>query len=90
MSFALIALPLSAKALLIDDSHAEVPGYGVEFMQPPLETTQGGMTLSEAIAAVKRDPNVKQIISAETRGGTHHIKVLYKDGKVRTHRFPAK
>ena len=90
MSFALIALPLSANALLVDDSHIESPGYGVELKQPPLSAMQGGMSLSEAIAAVKRDPNVERIISAETRGGTHYIKVLYKDGKVRTHQFRAK
>ena len=48
-----------------------------------------GMTLAQAIESVRRRTNGK-VVSAETRvqGGreVHHIKVLTKDGKVKTHR----
>jgi uncharacterized membrane protein YkoI len=48
-----------------------------------------GMSLSEAIESVRRKTNGR-IVSAETKvsGGreTHHIKVLTKDGKVKTHK----
>jgi uncharacterized membrane protein YkoI len=56
---------------------------------PDLRTTQGngGKSLSEAINQVRRQTG-GQILSAETRVSgnreVHHIKVLTKDGKVRT------
>ncbi len=50
---------------------------------------QDGVTLSQAIAMIKRRTNGK-IVGAETkvRNGreVHHIKVLTKEGKVRTHK----
>ena len=50
---------------------------------------QSGMTLSQATESVRRQTNGR-IVSAETRvqGGreVHYIKVLTKDGKVKTHR----
>ena len=54
------------------------------------ETTQSnGMTLSQAVESVRRRGNVERVISASTRVSNgreiHHIKVLTKDGKVRTH-----
>ena len=49
----------------------------------------GGMTLAQAIESVRRRTGGK-VVSAETRvqGGreVHHIKVLTKDGKVKTHK----
>lgn len=49
-----------------------------------------GMTLSQAVDSVRRSGNVERVISAQTRvsGGreVHYIKVLTKDGKVRTHK----
>ena len=53
-------------------------------------TMQSNCTsLSEAVEQVRRRGNVERVISAQTRisGGreVHHIKVLTKDGKVRTH-----
>lgn len=49
---------------------------------------QGGMTLAQAIESVRRRTNGR-VVSAETRvqGGreVHYIKVLTKDGKVKTH-----
>ena len=54
-------------------------------------TQQGCMSLSQAIDSVRRRGNVERVISANTRtsGGreTHHIKVLTKDGKVKTHKI---
>lgn len=50
---------------------------------------QGGMTLAQAIESVRRRTNGR-VVSAETRvqGGreVHYIKVLTKDGKVKTHK----
>lgn len=48
-----------------------------------------GMTLSQAIESVRRKTGGK-VVSAQTRvqGGreVHHIKVLTRDGKVKTHK----
>ena len=50
---------------------------------------QGGMSLAQAIESVRRKTKGR-VVSAETRvqGGreVHYIKVLTKDGKVKTHR----
>jgi uncharacterized membrane protein YkoI len=52
-----------------------------------------GMTLSEAVESVRRSTNGR-IVSAETRtsGGreVHYVKVLTKDGKVKTHKIPGR
>ena len=52
-------------------------------------TQQDGMTLSQATESVRRRTNGR-IVSAATRvqGGreVHYIKVLTKDGKVKTHK----
>jgi len=86
----MLALPDIAQARMADDGVSAVANnFGTNV--PELRMTQGGgMSLSEAIESVRRRGNVKQIISADTRvsGGreTHHIKVLTKDGKVRTHK----
>lgn len=49
----------------------------------------GGMSLSQAIESIRRRTGGK-VVSAETRlqGGreVHYIKVLTKDGKVKTHK----
>lgn len=50
---------------------------------------RGCMSLSQAVDSIRRRGNVERVISAETRGNTHYIKVLTKDGKVRTHQVPA-
>jgi len=51
------------------------------------------MSLAEAIVSVRRRTNGR-IVSAESKvsGGreVHHIKVLTKDGKVRTHKVPGR
>ena len=52
-----------------------------------------GKSLSEAVEQVRRQTGGR-ILSAETRveGGreVHHIKVLTKDGKVKTHKVPGR
>ncbi len=57
------------------------------------ETVQRGcMSLSEAVESIRGRGNVERVISAETkvRNGreVHVIKVLTRDGKVRTHEVP--
>ncbi len=57
--------------------------------QPPHRATQDGMSLAQATEQVRRRTGGR-IVSAQTRvqGGreVHYIKVLTKDGKVKTHR----
>lgn len=81
-------LPQSASAFDLEESlKSQHPQYQ---LTAELRTVQSnGMTLSQAIESVRRRTNGK-VVSAETRveGGreVHHIKVLTKDGKVKTHR----
>lgn len=57
--------------------------------QHEIAQKKGGVSLSQAINAIRRKTNGR-IVSAETKvsGGreVHHIKVLTKDGKVKTHK----
>lgn len=49
---------------------------------------QGGMTLAQAIESVRRQTKGRVVDArTEVRGGreVHYIKVLTKDGKVKTH-----
>ena len=48
----------------------------------------GCMSLSQAVAQAKRQHGGR-VVSAETRGKNHVIKVLTRDNKVRTVRYPA-
>lgn len=68
-----------------------VPGVELAATEatPYVIAQRGCMSLSQAVDSIRRSGNVERVISAETRGDTHHIKVLTKDGKVRTHRVPA-
>ena len=100
MKTTLILLALATLATAPELANArsdEGPGFGQasgsfttpDSRRPDARVMQSnGMSLSQAIASVRRRTNGK-IISAETRvqGGreVHHIKVL-KDGKVRTHK----
>ena len=79
--------PDAADALLqrgtrLDES---TPGQAFRIVQ------NGCMSLSEAVESVRRSTDGR-IVSAETRtsGGrkVHYIKVLTKDGKVKTHKIP--
>ncbi len=76
LSCVLAAMPVSAQ-----ESES---GQAVRIVQ------DDGMTLSEAVESVRRSTDGR-IVKAETKiqGGreVHHIKVLTKDGKVKTHKI---
>ena len=61
--------------------------------RPIVVAQNNGKSLSEAVEQVRRQTGGR-ILSAETRveGGreVHHIKVLTKDGKVKTHKVPGR
>lgn len=86
--FAAALLPLRADAFDVEEN---LKAQHVQYQPAPqLVAAQGnGVSLAEAIESVRRRTGGK-ILSAETRvqGGreVHHIKVLTKDGKVRTHK----
>lgn len=77
--FIFVALALGPLGAIADDHDA----------RPIVVAQGGGKTLSEAVEQVRRKTGGR-ILSAETRveGGreVHHIKVLTKDGKVKTHK----
>ncbi len=81
-------LPLRADAFGLERGRDAQPARVLD--GTPLRVAQqDGMTLSEAIESV-RSRTGGRIVSAETKvqGGreVHYIKVLTKDGKVRTHK----
>ena len=92
---ALVLGPLSANALLLDDPVADFAGDVVEVQETGDEASQGngGKTLQEAVEQVRRQTGGR-ILSAETKvqgnREVHHIKVLTKDGKVKTHKVQGK
>ena len=79
--------PLRASAFDLEENlkaqHVQYAG------QPILVVQQDGMSLSQAIESVRKRTGGR-VVSAETKvqGGreVHHIKVLTKDGKVKTHK----
>ncbi len=88
----LLITALLAGLLATSVAEARVVGQAIDrgVESTPYSVTQRGcMSLSQAVDSVRRRGNVERVISAETRGDTHHIKVLTKDGKVRTHKVPA-
>jgi uncharacterized membrane protein YkoI len=87
MRILLASLVLAAAALLPSPAIAIDP---FDARSVVLQVAQSdGMSLSQAIESVRRRTGGK-VLSAETRvqGGreVHHIKVLTKDGKVKTHK----
>jgi len=92
---ALVLGPLSANALLLEDPVDSLGGAVVATGETDLQVSQGngGKSLSEAVEQVRRQTGGR-ILSAETKvqGGreVHHIKVLTKDGKVKTHKVQGK
>ena len=77
-----------AAAFDLEDALREVKAHYDDGARPEHHTTQGGgKSLSEAIEQVRRQTG-GQILSAKTKVNgnreVHHIKVLTKDGKVRT------
>lgn len=85
----LATLPvMSAQAFDLEHSLRELASQGEGIERPDLRVAQGGgKSLAEAIDSVRRKTDGR-IVSAETRRSgkreVHHIKVLTKDGKVKT------
>lgn len=92
---AMAMLPVRADAFDIEQSLKRLHEQYLAADLPDVRVAQksDGMTLAQAIESVRRQTNGR-ILSAETRvsGGRemHHIKVLTKDGKVRTHKVPGR
>ena len=87
------ALVLWLSTMTAVDARVVAPSQAETLAATPIVAAQQNcMSLSQAIDSVRRRGNVERVISAETRvsGGreVHHIKVLTKDGKVRTHKVP--
>jgi len=86
-----LAQPASAMSLEDELESQRIHNQGWQYQgEDVLYAAQsGGMSLSQAIESVRRRTGGK-VVSAETRveGGreVHHIKVLTKDGKVKTHK----
>ncbi len=84
--------PVSASAYDLEKALRELHAQHQDGAKSEIRVAQrggGGKSLSEAVEQVRRQTGGR-ILSAETRvkGGreVHHIKVLTKDGKVRTHK----
>ena len=84
----LALLPARSDAFVIERS-SNVQAVQYQGDQSLHVAQQGGMSLSQAIESV-RSRTGGRVVSAETRvkGGreVHYIKVLTKDGKVKTHK----
>ncbi len=91
----LVAAPASAKAFDLEQSLREIAAPRHDQIKADYRITQNdnGMSLSQAIESVRRQTGGK-IVSAETKINngreTHHIKVLTKDGTVKTFRMPGR
>lgn len=95
LSAVLAALPITANAFQRGDvpsgltAHFE-DGTALSDNRAAQKSNGGGVSLSEAIEQVRRDTGGR-ILSAETKVNgnreVHHIKVLTKDGKVKTYRI---
>lgn len=82
--------PASASAFDLEQSLRELQEQYDEGSEPDYRVAQNsGKSLSEAVEQVRRQTNGR-ILSAETKVSgnreVHHIKVLTKDGKVKTHK----
>ena len=96
MRFVIVLLALGAAALMplradAFDLEANLKALHDQYRGDPVlqVAQQNGMSLSEAIESVRQRTGGR-VVSAETKvqGGreVHYIKVLTKDGKVRTHK----
>lgn len=78
-----LLLPLAADARLRAVVEAELAAP-----TPYAAAQRDGMSLNQAIESVRRRGDVERVLSADTRveGGreVHHIKVMTKDGTVKT------
>jgi len=88
---ALALAPASAQAFDLEQSLRELQNQYSDGAEPEYRASQksGGRSLSEAVDQVRRQTNGR-ILSAETKvkgdREVHYIKVLTKDGKVKTHK----
>ncbi len=86
----LIVAAISPRPAAAFDLEATLKAQHIQYQgEPDYSVTQSdGMSLSQATASVRRRANVDKILGAATRvqGGreVHHIKVLLKDGTVKT------
>jgi len=92
ISLGMLALPVITQARSTGDGVAATGVIESGLELPRLQVAQGGgMNLAEAIESVRRGGNVERVINAYTTvsGGveTHYVKVLTKDGKVKTHKI---
>lgn len=92
ISLGMLALPVVTQARSTGDGVAATGAIESGLEMPRLQVMQGGgMNLAEAIESVRRGGNVERVINAYTTvsGGveTHYVKVLTKDGKVKTHKI---
>lgn len=87
--------PASAKAFELEQSLRDSAMQHFDRVPTDFRVAQNsnGMTLSQAIESVRRQTG-GQIVSATTKVSngqeTHHIKVLTKDGKVKTVKVPGR
>ena len=83
--------PVGASAYDLEDALRDLQDHQQQKSRRDMRVAQknGGKSLSEAVDQVRRRTNGR-ILSAETRVSgnreVHHIKVLTKDGKVKTHK----
>ena len=80
-------LPATAAAFDLEETLQTMHPQYEQHRAPEFGVMQGCMSLDEAIERVRRRGDVERILSAETRGDTHHIRYLTKDGKVKTQKF---
>ena len=70
----------------VSDPPVAVQGAGEDAL---IVAKNGRMSLDEAVAKVRRRYG-GQVIRAETRGNMHYVKLLSKEGRVRTVRVDAR
>ena len=86
----LLGLALLSPAVMAFDLEEALKAQHPQYQAgPQYQLTQDGMTLAQATETVRRKTGGR-IVSAETRvqgdREVHYIKVLTKDGKVKTHK----
>ena len=86
-----LALAGQSAAARVHETSSTDAATGAAFGVPVVEERRfqsGCMSLSQAVSRAKRQYGGR-IVSAETRGKSHVIKVLTADNKVKTVRYPA-
>ena len=91
----MLAAPLPAAAIVLGVDQARHGAAVVgEYSDHQLVQRNGGKTLAQAIAQVRRQHDVQRIIEAKTqRSGNreiHRIKFMTKDGTVKTESIPGR